>query len=87
MTTMNTIYFWSDTAKGMSEIFRVLNPGGVFMNAVISKEKLDKFFYTKNGFKKFTKQEYIETGKKAGFRRIRVKILGNQYGLLIIYIK
>ena len=87
VTTMNTIYFWSDTAKGMSEIFRVLKPGGVFMNAVISKENLDKFFYTKNGFQKFTKQEYIELGKKAGFRRIRVKTLGNQYGLLIIYTK
>ena len=57
------------------------------LNAVISKEKLDKFFYTKNGFQKFTKQEYIELGKKAGFRRIRIKTLGNQYGYLIIYTK
>ena len=53
----------------------------------ISKEKLDKFFYTKNGFKKFTKDEYIELGKKAGFQRIRIKALGDNYGLLIIYRK
>ena len=84
---MNTIYFWNDTAKGMSEINRVLKDNGIFYNAVISKENLDKFFYTKNGFKKFTKDEYIELGKKAGFRRIRIKKLGNNYGLLIIYMK
>lgn len=87
VTTMNTIYFWNDTAKGMSEISRVLKDGGTFYNAVISKENLDKFFYTKNGFKKFTKDEYIELGKKAGFRRIRIKKLGYNYGLLIIYMK
>ncbi len=87
VTTMNTIYFWSDTAKGMAEISRVLKDGGIFYNAVISKENLDKFFYTKNGFRKFTKEEYIALGKKAGFRRIRIKRLGNNYGLLIIYMK
>ena len=83
----NTIYFWSDTAKGIAEISRVLKEGGIFYNAVISKENLDKFFYTKNGFRKFTKEEYIALGKKAGFRRIRIKKLGNDYGLLIIYMK
>jgi ubiquinone/menaquinone biosynthesis C-methylase UbiE len=28
VTTINTIYFWEDTKKGMSEIYRVLKPGG-----------------------------------------------------------
>lgn len=65
----------------------VLKNGGIFYNAVLSRETLDKFFYTKNGFKKFTKEEYIKLGKKAGFRRIRIKRLGNNYGLLIIYMK
>ena len=49
--------------NGMAEISRVLKDGGIFYNAVISKENLDKYFYTKNGFKKFTKDEYIELGK------------------------
>ena len=87
VTAMNIIYFWSDTTKGMAESSRVLKDGGIFYNAVISKENLDKFFYTKNGFKKFTKDEYIELGKKAGFQRIRIKALGDNYGLLIIYRK
>ncbi len=83
---MNTIYFWSDTAKGMTEIYRVLKEGGIFYNAVIAKEELDKLFYTQNGFKKFEKNEYIEAGKSAGFRDINIKPLGNN-GLLIIYRK
>lgn len=87
VTTMNTIYFWNDTAKGMAEIYRVLKDDGIFYNAVISKENLDQFFYTKNGFQKFTKEEYIELGKKAGFRRIQIKKSGSHYGLLIIYRK
>ena len=46
-----------------------------FINAVISKEGLDKFLYTRNGFKKFTKDEYIELGRRAGFREVRIKKL------------
>lgn len=87
VTTINTIYFWSDTMKGMNEIYRVLKPGGVFYNAVISKDKLDSIFYTSSGFKKFEVEEYMDLGTKAGFSSIDVKPLGNNYGLLIIYVK
>ncbi|MBR5088221.1 MAG: methyltransferase domain-containing protein [Ruminiclostridium sp.] len=87
VTTINTIYFWNDTAKGMSEIYRVLKDGGMFCNVVMPKETLDKIFYTKNGFKKFVKDDYIELGSNAGFTEITIKELGNNYGLLIIYDK
>ena len=86
ITTMNTIYFWNDTAQGLREIYRVLKDGGVFYNAVLTKEGLDKVFYTKNGFKKFENDEYAEMGQKAGFKRISFKGLG-KYGLLITYEK
>lgn len=51
------------------------------------KENLDKVFYTKNGFKKFENEEYVQMGKEAGFRHISITTLGNKYGLLIEYIK
>ena len=86
VVTMNTIYFWNDTIKGMQEIYRVLKDGGVFYNAVLTKENLDKLFYTKNGFKKFEKHEYSEMGQKIGFKKTSFKNLGN-YGLLILYEK
>ena len=87
ITTMNTIYFWDDTMKGLQEIYRVLKDGGVFYNAVLTKESLDKVFYAKNGFKKFEKKEYIEMGQQVGFKKISIKNLGSTYGLLIEYEK
>jgi ubiquinone/menaquinone biosynthesis C-methylase UbiE len=84
VTTINTIYFWEDTRKGMSEIYRVLKSGGVFYNAVITKETLDSIFYTQSGFQKFTNEEYIELGRDAGFANVEIKPLGRGYGLLII---
>lgn len=86
VVTMNTIYFWNDTIKGLQEIYRVLKNGGVFYNAVLPKENLDKIFYTKNGFKKFKTQEYSEMGQQVGFKKISFKNL-EKYGLLIIYEK
>lgn len=70
VTSVNTVYFWSDTVKGLSEIRRVLKPGCSFCNAVYTKEWLDKLSYTKKGFKKFSPQELTELGKKAGFEKI-----------------
>ena len=87
VATINTIYFWEDTMKGLSEIYRVLKQDGVFYNAVLPKENLDKLFYTKKGFKKFEIEEYISFGKEAGFEQIETKTLGNNYGMLVIYKK
>lgn len=87
VVTMNTIYFWKDTLEGLREIYRVLKENGIFYNAVLTKESLDKVFYTKNGFKKFTEEDYIDLGKQVGFKNISVKGLGRAYGLLITYEK
>lgn len=59
VVTMNTIYFWNETKKGLKEIYRVLKDDGVFYNAVLTKESLDKVFYTKNGFNKFDDEVMI----------------------------
>ena len=42
VSSINTIYFWSDTIKGLSEIKRVLKPGKSFYNVVYTKEWLDE---------------------------------------------
>lgn len=87
VATINTIYFWNDTMQGLREIYRVLNDNGVFYNAVLTKESLDKIFYTKSGFRKFEQDEYAEMGKQIGFKNVSYKNLGRDYGLLIIYEK
>ena len=63
----------------------MLKDDGVFYNAVLTKESLDKVFYTKNGFNKFDDEEYIQMGREVGFDDISVTPLGHKYGILIEY--
>lgn len=72
VTTVNTIYFWSDTIKGLTEIKRVLRENGTFYNAVYTKDWMRKTSYTKEGFKLFEKEEYIEMAKAAGFTDVKI---------------
>ena len=87
ITSVNTIYFWSDTEKGLSEIYRTLKDGGVFYNAVYSKQWLQKSSYTKKCFKLFEKEDYIKLGKKAGFSKISIKEISQGKSYLIKYLK
>lgn len=87
VTSVNTIYFWSDTVKGLSEINRVLKDGGVFVSAVYSQEWLKKLSYTKKGFKFFSKKDYISDGKKAGFSEVIIEEIVNGKSYIIKYIK
>lgn len=83
VTTVNTIYFWEDTSKGLSEIYRVLKKGGTFSNAFYSKEFLQKLKYTRQGFQYFEPEEIKVLAKKAGFSKIKIKTVSNGKGFII----
>ena len=87
ISSINTIYFWSDTVKGLTEICRVLKPGGTFYNVVYTKEFLDDLAYTKKGFKKFVPKQLVEFGKQAGFEKIKVKHIVKGKSFVVIYTK
>ncbi|MCQ2407877.1 MAG: class I SAM-dependent methyltransferase [Oscillospiraceae bacterium] len=87
ISSINTVYFWSDTVKGLSEIFRVLKTGGSFYNVVYTKEFLDELAYTKKGFKKFDSKQLVELGKQAGFDHIQVKHIVKGKSFVVIYSK
>lgn len=87
ISSINTIYFWNDTVKGLSEIRRVLKPGKSFYNVVYTKEWLDKLSYTKKGFKKFESEELIDLGNKAGFEKIEVKHIVKGKSFVVVYTK
>lgn len=87
VTSINTVYFWSDTVKGLSKIRRTLNEGASFYNVVYTKEWLDQLSYTEKGFKKFEPQELIEAGKAAGFEDIEVKEIVKGKSFVVIYTK
>lgn len=87
VTSINTIYFWSDTVRGLSEIKRVLKPGKSFYNVVISKEHLDKISFTQIGYKKFEQEELVSLGEQAGFATVEIKEIMNGTGYIVIYTK
>ena len=87
VSTVNTIYFWEDTEKGLSEIHRVLKEGGVFYNAVYSKKWLQKLPYTKEGFKFFDKDDYSWLGKKSGFKEVKIMDIKKNKNFLVVFIK
>lgn len=87
VTSINTIYFWSDTVQGLSEIRRSLKEGKSFYNVVYTKKKLNTFSFTETGYKKFKIKEFVEFGKKAGYSDVTVKRFGNGEILVIIYTK
>jgi ubiquinone/menaquinone biosynthesis C-methylase UbiE len=64
---VNTIYFWQDINEGLSEIRRVLKPGGIFVNAVYSKEFLNRLRYTNYGFTKYTEEELKSAAEQNHF--------------------
>lgn len=87
VTSVNTIYFWDDTLKGLREILRTLKPGGVFYNAVYTKKFLQKLSYTKTGFKFFEREDYIALGKQAGFSEVEVLEVAKGRSLVVEFRK
>ncbi|GHT79118.1 hypothetical protein FACS1894104_3280 [Actinomycetota bacterium] len=65
--TVNTVYFWSDLSSGLAETWRILKPGGVFINAVYTKAFLDTLPVTRHGYAKYSIEHLVKTGEKIGF--------------------
>jgi arsenite methyltransferase len=87
VTSVNTIYFWSDVQTGLSEIYRALKKDGIFYNVVYSKEWLKKLSYTKKGFQFFDKEDLIQLGKNAGFSEIIIKDIAYGKSYMVQYKK
>lgn len=87
VTSINTIYFWSDTVKGLSEIRRTLKTGGSFYNVVYTKEYLDKVKYTQIGYRKFLADELINFGYEAGFVHIEIQPIVEGDSFAVVYMK
>ena len=86
VTSINTVYFWSDTLKGLTEIRRTLKTGKSFYNILYTRDFLDQVQYTQIGFKKFEPKQLAELGKQGGFRKIAVRRFSRN-AFVVIYTK
>ena len=68
--TVNTIYFWEDAKKILSEISRVLKPDGIFIVTLRPKHVMDQLPVVKHGFTTFTKDEVVKLLEENNFKTI-----------------
>ncbi len=87
VSSINTVYFWPDTVKGLSEIRRCLVPGGCFINAVYTKEWLSRTKMAEKGFRKFDSDELVDLGRQAGFETIETVEIVKGKSFAIVYRK
>jgi len=73
--SINTVYFWSDLNETMSEIRRVLAPGGLFVNTFYTNKTLARFPHTQFDYKRFTLEQLVGAGVHVGFSVEMVSIL------------
>lgn len=66
-STINTIYFWDDLAKGFEEIARVLKPDGVFIATHYTRRSLATYPHTQFGYKMYSEEDVALSARNAGF--------------------
>lgn len=87
IVSVNTIYFWSNTKKGLSEIHRALKNGGIFSNAIYSKAWMQKTSYTKSGFKLFNPDKIEKLAREVGFKDVKILSIKKGNAFIINCIK
>ncbi len=65
--TINTIYFWANPSVELTEIHRVLKPGGKFFLTVRSQTTMENIPVTQFGFKIYSQQLLTDLLKTTGF--------------------
>jgi len=74
--TINTVYFWEELNDIMTEVRRVLKPGGMFVNTLYTNDTLARFSHTQFGYKRFAQGQLISAAQYAGFGAKAIPIMG-----------
>lgn len=82
--SINTIYFWTSLDAGMREMWRTANNHGVGIITFYTKEALDTIRYTREGFKKYTKDEVVQAFVRNGFQIVSVETILKERAYIII---
>jgi ubiquinone/menaquinone biosynthesis C-methylase UbiE len=65
--TVNTIYFWDNESKVLAELSRVLAPGGRLIISIRPRHQMEKYPFTRFGFRMYSGEEVASLLKSAGF--------------------
>ncbi len=68
--TINTLYFWENREKALSEFRRVLKPGGKLLIAIRPKANMEQIPFTQYGFSLFSKEDLSALLTANGFKVI-----------------
>jgi ubiquinone/menaquinone biosynthesis C-methylase UbiE len=65
--TVNTIYFWEDIEATFNEVKRVLKPGGKLLISIRPEASMQKYPFTKYGFRLFSSDSLSDLLEQNGF--------------------
>jgi ubiquinone/menaquinone biosynthesis C-methylase UbiE len=71
VSSVNSIFYWSDVQQGLVEVYRVLQPGGRAVLTFTCKRDLEKKRFAQYGVKLYNEQELESMLANAGFREIK----------------
>jgi len=70
--TVNTMYFWPNVQSGLSEIKRILCPGGLFVSSCVPGRMLANFGFPEMGFRTEEPEYYADLLNLIGFEAVEV---------------
>lgn len=73
--TVNTIYFWQDPQKLLSEIYRVLKPNGNFCLTFAEESFMKKLPFTQYGFELYSTEKVQNLIHKTAFKTVCTETL------------
>ena len=71
VSSVNSIFYWSDAWQGISEIYRILQEEGKVVLTYTCKKDLEKKGFVQYGVKTYEEEEVHQMLVKAGFRDIK----------------
>jgi ubiquinone/menaquinone biosynthesis C-methylase UbiE len=69
--SVNSIFYWDDTSRVLSELHRVLQPGGLLVLCFTSRESLKRKDFSRGGIHLYDAADVAPMLEAAGFVRIR----------------
>jgi SAM-dependent methyltransferase len=79
VSSVNSIFYWSDAQQGISEIYRVLGDEGKVVLTYTCKRDLEKKGFAQYGVKTYEAEEVHQMLAQAGFREIEVMQSEDRY--------